>query len=106
VAAAKPQMMRWTPPGDLNGIEVPKSPRSFDQKQPQEESTRETVKLQLYSIMSVPEYWIADLRNNRLLVYSNPVGDSYQTIRELRRGDSLAPSLLPDCVIPVDLLLP
>jgi hypothetical protein len=22
------QMMRWTPPGDLNGIEVPKSSRS------------------------------------------------------------------------------
>ncbi len=65
-----------------------------------------TVKLQLYAIMSVPEYWIADLRNNRLLVHSNPVGDSYQSIRELHRGDSVAPSLLPDCVIPVDLLLP
>jgi len=65
-----------------------------------------TMKLQLYAIMSVPEYWIADLRNNRLLVDSNPAGDSYQNIRELRRGDTLAPSLLPDCVISVDLLLP
>jgi hypothetical protein len=27
VDAAKPQMMRWTPPGDLNGIKVPKSSR-------------------------------------------------------------------------------
>jgi Uma2 family endonuclease len=65
-----------------------------------------TVKLQLYAIMSVPEYWIADLQNNRLLVYSEPVGDSYRNIRELQRGDTLAPSLLPDCEIPVDLLLP
>jgi len=65
-----------------------------------------TVKLQLYAIMSVPEYWIADLRSKRLLVYSVPVGDSYQPIRELRRGETLAPLLLPDCVIPVDLLLP
>jgi Uma2 family endonuclease len=65
-----------------------------------------TVKLQLYAIMSVPEYWIADLRHNRVLVYSNPVGDSYQRIRELHRGDTLAPSLLPDCVLLVDLLLP
>ena len=65
-----------------------------------------TVKLQLYAIMSVTEYWIADLRNNRLLVYSNPVGDSYQLSRELHRGDTLAPSLLPDCLLPVDLLLP
>lgn len=65
-----------------------------------------TVKMQLYAIMSVPEYWIADLRNNRLLIHSHPAGDSYQSIRELRRGDSVVPSLLPDCVIPVDLLLP
>jgi hypothetical protein len=27
---ASPQMMRWTPPGDLNGIEVPKSSRIVD----------------------------------------------------------------------------
>jgi Uma2 family endonuclease len=65
-----------------------------------------TVKLQLYAIMSVPEYWLADLRNNRLLVYSKPVGDSYQLTRELHRGETLAPTLLPDCVIPVELLLP
>ena len=50
-----------------------------------------TVKMQLNAVM---------------LVYSHPVGDSYQSIRELRRGDTLAPSLLPDCVIPVDFLLP
>jgi Uma2 family endonuclease len=65
-----------------------------------------TVKLQLYAIMGVTEYWIADLRNNRLLVYSNPSGDEYQSLRELHRGDSAAPSALPDCVIPVDLMLP
>lgn len=65
-----------------------------------------TVKLQLYAIMGVMEYWIADLRNNRLLVYSNPSGDQYQSLRQLRRGDSVAPSALPNCVIPVDLVLP
>ena len=65
-----------------------------------------TVKLQLYAIMGVPEYWVADLRNNRLLVHSNPVGDGYQSVRELHCGETVAPSLLPGCVIPVDLLLP
>jgi Uma2 family endonuclease len=65
-----------------------------------------TVKLQLYAIMTVPEYWIADLRNNRLLVYSGPAGDGYQTVREFHRGDTVAPSLLPDCAVAVDLLLP
>jgi len=65
-----------------------------------------TVKLQLYAITGVPEYWIADLQNNRLLVHSNPVDDSYRSVRELHRGETVTPSLLPDCVIPVDLLLP
>ena len=65
-----------------------------------------TVKHQLYAIMGVPEYWIADLRNNRVIVHTNPAGDTYQSIRELHRGDNLAPALLPDCRISVDLLLP
>jgi Uma2 family endonuclease len=65
-----------------------------------------TVKLQLYAITGVPEYWVADLRHNRLLVYSDPQEDSYRSVQELHRGDTLAPSLLPDCRVPVDLLLP
>jgi Uma2 family endonuclease len=65
-----------------------------------------TVKLALYAIVGIPEYWIADLENDRLLVYSDPVGDGYQSMRALGRGDSVAPTLLPDCRIPVDILLP
>jgi len=65
-----------------------------------------TVKLALYAIVGIPEYWVADLENNRLLMYSNPVGDAYQSVREMRRGDSVAPLLLPDCRISVDVLLP
>jgi Uma2 family endonuclease len=65
-----------------------------------------TVKLPLYAITGIPEYWIADLRTNRLLVYSQPQGESYRAFREMRRGESIAPLSLPDCQIPVDLLLP
>jgi Uma2 family endonuclease len=65
-----------------------------------------SVKLQLYAITEVPEYWVADLRHHRLLIYSDPSGDSYRSVRELHRGDTVAPLLLPDCPIPVDLLLP
>jgi Uma2 family endonuclease len=65
-----------------------------------------TVKNALYAIMGVQESWVADLRNNRLISYSNPDGDSYRTVREYHRNDMVAPNLLPDCRIKVDILLP
>jgi Uma2 family endonuclease len=65
-----------------------------------------SVKLGLYAILGIPEYWVADLQKNRLLVYSHPKGDSYQEMRELRRGEVVTALLLPECCIPVDLLLP
>jgi Uma2 family endonuclease len=65
-----------------------------------------TVKKALYAIIGIHEYWVVDLRNNRLLCYSDPSADSYLTVREFHRGDTVAPSLLPDCRIRVDILLP
>jgi len=65
-----------------------------------------TVKAGLYAILGVHEYWVADLQNNRLLAYSDPMKDSYRTIREFHRGDLLAPQLLPDCRLKADVLLP
>jgi Uma2 family endonuclease len=65
-----------------------------------------SVKLELYAILGVLEYWVADLRHDRVLAYSDPQQDSYRTTREFRRGDSLAPQLLPDCRVNVDVLLP
>jgi Uma2 family endonuclease len=65
-----------------------------------------TVKLGLYAILGIPEYWVADLQNRRLLVHSSPEGDKYVVRQERRPGDLVAPLLLPDCSIPADLLLP
>jgi Uma2 family endonuclease len=65
-----------------------------------------TTKLSLYAILGVPEYWVADLVNNRLLTYSDPHEDAYKITREFRRGDTLAPRLLPDCRIEAATFIP
>jgi Uma2 family endonuclease len=65
-----------------------------------------TVKLGMYAILGIREYWVADLQNDRLIVYSQPEGETYRTTRELHRGDFIAPQALPDCVFPVDPFLP
>jgi Uma2 family endonuclease len=65
-----------------------------------------TVKLGLYAILGVPEYWVADLQNNRVLIYADPRRETYRTFREVHRGETVAPQLLSDCRIVVDLLLP
>ena len=65
-----------------------------------------TVKMELYAIMGIREYWVADLRNNRLLAYSDPSEDFYRSLREFHRGDTVAQQLLPDCPLKIDVLLP
>ncbi|HET9132232.1 MAG TPA: Uma2 family endonuclease, partial [Terriglobia bacterium] len=66
----------------------------------------ETLKARLYAETGVAEYWIADVRNDRLLVYSDLRNNSYAACRELRRGEVISPALLPDCRIAVNVLLP
>ena len=65
-----------------------------------------TTKKELYAILGIHEYWIADLQNNLLHVYRDPAGYSYQTEQQLRTGDSVFPQLLPQCRIRTDVLLP
>ena len=67
-----------------------------------------TVKVGLYAILGIREYWVADLQNDRVICYSEPVeaGDHYKTVRECHKGDVLTPQGLPDCHLPLGVLLP
>jgi Uma2 family endonuclease len=65
-----------------------------------------TVKKELYAILGVHEYWVADLVNHHLLVFHDPHDDSYTSASEFHPGDRIAPQLLQDCQIDVNVLLP
>lgn len=77
-------------------IEVADSSLKYDQ----------TIKLDLYAETGVPEYWISDLQHDRVIAYSNIQANRYRTVGEFPRGTSITPQLLPDCRIPVDVVLP
>jgi Uma2 family endonuclease len=63
------------------------------------------VKARIYAKSGVPEYWLADLNTNIVWRYSLPERDAYSKVEQYRRGQSVAPRLLPTCVIDVDVLL-
>ncbi len=65
-----------------------------------------TDKASLYAETGVHEYWVADITHDCVWAYSEIQERHYQTIRQFRRDESIVPQLLPDCSIPVDILLP
>jgi len=77
-------------------IEVADSSLEYDQG----------IKMHLYAETHVPEYWVSDIRSERVIAYSDRQEDTYRSIREFRRGQMLKPQLLPECPIAADLLLP
>jgi Uma2 family endonuclease len=65
-----------------------------------------TIKAGLYAETGVPEYWVADINNNCVWVYTELQEKSYRSIRRFDRDNSISPHLLQECLIPVRLLLP
>ena len=63
------------------------------------------VKAPLYAGVGVPEYWLVDLNVNVVWRYSLPDQDTYRSVERFHRGQSIAPQLLPTCLIAVDDLL-
>lgn len=71
------------------------------------------VKLRTYAFHGVPEYWIANLRDDRVEVYRNPENPArrvrdcrYASVQHFGRGDLIALGARPGVKLPVDELLP
>ena len=79
-------------PGDvLLLIEVADSSVEFDR----------TVKLSAYARAGISEVWIAARPERRIEAYTDPVGDSYSTVRYFGLGETVAPQAFPDIILEV-----
>jgi Uma2 family endonuclease len=55
-------------------------------------SRDQLIKLPVYAAAGIPEYWIADLDQEQLLIYRDPEGSQYRTC-ETRKGDEVVSPL-------------
>ena len=62
------------------------------------------VKAQIYARNGVIEYWIIDLVNKKVIVHTQPSGDSYSQVKEYRSG-TISATAFPDLKIPLEQLL-
>ena len=72
-----------------------------------------TTKAELYATAGVPEYWVIDLQNRRLLVFRDPVplpaglgATAYRTHLTFDPGDTVSPLAAPAASVRVADLLP
>ena len=87
---------RHAGPGDiLLIIEIAESSMQYDRD----------VKAPIYAAADIPEYWLVDLNTNVLWRFSSPAEGRYRGVEQYRRGQSIAPMLLPVCKVDVDVLL-
>ena len=63
------------------------------------------VKVPLYARVGIRETWLCDLVAAHVAVYREPVDGRYRSVRALARGETLAPTALPDVHVRVEELI-
>lgn len=63
------------------------------------------VKGPLYARSGVPEFWLVDLSNDSIEVFTQPRAHGYGSSRTVKRGERLWIAALPDAVLSVDEVL-
>ncbi len=59
------------------------------------------IKAPLYARNEIPEYWLADLSQRRVLIYTDPTEGEYASIRVAQVGETVSPRAFPDVEISV-----
>jgi len=77
-------------------IEISKSSLASDRKR----------KLGLYAYSGIPEFWIVNLVDKQVEVYSVPVGETYSETKIYKAGDNLPLSFAPGKSLPVAEFVP
>src|SRR6476469_7194786 len=90
-----PQDRMPTPEHALLLVEVAGRSLAIDQK----------VKAPRYAHAGVPEYWIVDLRGERVELHREASDAGYRASRFYLRGESVSPAFAPDMAIEVDAIL-
>lgn len=65
-----------------------------------------TTKAVLYARGGIPEYWVANLVENTLVVFGEPANEGYRDCRTLKPGEPITPVSFPDLEVAVEELLP
>lgn len=63
------------------------------------------VKMPEYAHALIVEFWIVDWQKDLIEVYSQPSGSAYQSIRQVQRGETLVPQLLPSVELTAEEIL-
>ena len=103
------------PEPDIAVVRLPKTIYKEHHPYPEDiylliEVSRSTLKLDLqtkskiYARNSIPEYWIIDLANRKLIVHTQPSDNTYAQIVEYQSG-AITPLAFPNITIPLDRLL-
>ncbi len=56
----------------------------------------------LYAKRGIPEYWLVNLTNNTIEVYTQPEQNTYKTQITYHRGDNIQSTIWPDLILDVD----
>jgi Uma2 family endonuclease len=84
-----------TPSDVLLVVEVADSSTEFDR----------VVKLPLYAEAMIPEFWLVNLPDEKIEVFSHPSNGAYQKSHELKRGENLTSITMPSLSLSVDAIL-